>query len=132
VNVVQWGSYQVGRRVTAPGGLGGQCVDLTNVYVMAQGKPAVRRNAVAWAAAGAIPGWLWVPNGPRNYPPLGAVVVWKGNVTAIGTGPYGHVAVVMAADPVALLTLDQDWPEGSPVALVWHGYEGVAGWWQQP
>jgi hypothetical protein len=132
VNVVQWASYQVGHLVTAPGGAGGQCVDLCNVYIMARGKPAVRRNALDWAAAGAIAGWTWVPNSPTNHPALGDVVVWRANVPAVGVGQYGHVALCLAADPMAILTLDQDWPAGAAVGVVWHRYDGVAGWWVAP
>jgi len=129
VNVVQWLSIYPGRRVTASGGIGGQCVDWANVYVMARGARPVRRDAAQWAWPGALAGWSWVENGPDNHPALGDVVVWRPNVPQLSIGPYGHVAVVVAADRMILLTMDQDWPVGSPVALTWHNYAGVAGWW---
>lgn len=132
MNVVWWAQRQLGRLVTAPGGVGGQCVDLVNLYVMARGAPPLRRNAVDWALPGALLRWSWEPNGPSNFPGAGAVVVWKGNVTAVGTGPYGHIAVVLAADAMTLLSLDQGWPPGAPVGLVWHSYRGVSGWWTPP
>lgn len=132
MNVLHWASYYPGRLITAPGGAGGQCVDIVNVYVSARGLPLVRLNAADWARPGTLPGWRWVPNGPANYPALGDVVVWSRDVPALGIGPYGHIAVAMAGDPDRLLSLDQDWPVGSPVALTWHTYKGVAGWWTPP
>ena len=132
MNVVQWASTCAGRRITAPGGLGGQCVDVANVYVLARGLQAVRANAVDWAAAGRLPRpWRWEPNGPSNAPPGGAVVVW-GPWAAHGISVYGHIAVALAADGAALLSLDQDWPPGAGCALVWHDYGGVRGWWVPP
>ena len=44
-------------------------------------------------------------------------------------GVFGHIAIALAADPMALLTFDQNWPEGSPSALTLHDYGGVLGWW---
>jgi hypothetical protein len=130
MNVVSWARARVGRTLTAPGGLGGQCVDLVNLYVAARGVPLQRLNAVDWWHSAKLPGWRWVPNGPANYPRLGAVVVWNSNVTAVGTGPYGHIAVALAADALALLTLDQGWPADAPVSVIWHQYTGVLGWWE--
>lgn len=132
MNVVAWARGQVGQLLTAPGGAGGQCVDLANVYLLARGAAPVRRDAADWAVRPIGPRWQWVPNGPANAPGVGDIVVWKAEVPSEGIGPYGHIAVCMAADSMALLTLDQDWPEGSPVALVWHGYRGVVGWWHRP
>lgn len=132
MNVVTWARVRVGQVVTAPGGLGGQCVDLANVYLVARMAALVRRNAADWALPGILPGWTWEPNGPVNAPPAGGLVVWRRNVTLQGIGQYGHVAIALAADPGQLLTLDQGWPEGAPVSLVWHPYVGVAGWWIPP
>jgi hypothetical protein len=128
MNIVAWCRGVVGRVLTAPGGVGGQCVDLINVYLVARGGAPVRANAADFARAGAVPGWRWVPNGPGNAPVAGDIVVWRANVAGEGIGPYGHIALAMAADSMQLLTLDQDWPYGAPVALVWHRYAGVEGW----
>jgi hypothetical protein len=103
-------------------------VDLVNIYLAHLGHPAVWANAASWAGAGRVPGWTWVANGPVNAPPAGAIVVWRPNVPALALGPFGHIAIALAADPDALLTLDQNWPVGAPVAPVLHIYGGVAGW----
>lgn len=119
----------IGQVVTAPGGDGGQCVDLANIWLAAnRGTPPVRLNAVDWATT-AIRSWKWIANTPQNSPARGSLVVWGQNA-AVGTGQYGHIAIALTADSAELVTLDQDWPFGSPVALTLHSYEGVLGWWQ--
>lgn len=118
-----------GKTVQAPGGIGGQCVDLANLWLIARGGSPVRLNAADWASdLHTLKGRPFVPNGPVNFPAPGAIVVWKRNIGSLGIGPYGHIAVVLAADANSLVTVDQDWPIGSPVQTVVHTYEGVAGW----
>lgn len=120
----------IGDVVTAPNGLGGQCVDLANLWLLeAYGLPHVYADAVNWRLAH-IPGWHWVQNGPTNYPPPGALVVWGPNAPW-GIGQAGHIALVLAADANHILTLDQNWPEHAPTSVHLHDYRGVLGW-QQP
>jgi len=117
----------VGSTVTARGGLGGECVDLVNQYLVdVLQKPEVHANAADWPKR-FRPGLKWVLNNPTNFPMPGAVVVWGQNAIA-GTGPNGHIAVVVRAGPMALITLDQNWPEGAQTMLRVHGYQGVLGW----
>lgn len=114
-------------RVTAPGGVGGQCVDLANLYLIdVYGLAPVRRNAADWAHV-TIPGWHWTPNGPSNFPAPGAIVVW-GADARIGTGAAGHIAIAIDADADLLLSFDQNWPAGHTCAIVEHDYTGVLGW----
>lgn len=127
IGVLEFAAAHLGRRVAAPGGIGGQCVDLANLWLISTGGSAVRANAADWPRH-AIPGWRWVGNAPANSPPAGAIVVWKANVPVLSVGPYAHIAVAIAADAWTLVTLDQDWPRDAPVALVVHDYTGVAGW----
>lgn len=128
LGVLEFAASFQGRRVTAPGGLGGQCVDLANLWLVACGYSPVRANAAVWATA-TLAGWRWTANTPTNFPGAGAIVVWRGDVPALGIGPYGHIAVAIEADQWTLVTVDQDWPPGAGVALVAHDYTGVAGWW---
>jgi hypothetical protein len=117
----------IGRWVQAPGGIGGECVDLANLYLAAcRGLGPVRRNAVDWATL-TLPNMAWVANTPTNFPSVGSIVVWN-EYTAEVIGLYGHIAVCMAADQFHMVTLDQNWPVGADVALVLHDYGGVLGW----
>lgn len=121
----------LGRRLTAPGGLGGQCVDAVNLYLHdVYGLAPIRANAVDFEHVH-IAGWQWVPNGPVNSPTIGAIVVW-GPSGAVGVGPDGHVAVALVADSWVLVTVDQNWPEATPLRVVVHTYTGVKGWWAPP
>jgi hypothetical protein len=114
------------QRVTAPGGLGGECVDLANVYMVdVLHLPERQLNAIDWAVA--VPGLHWTPNGPVNYPPAGGLVVWHA-YPPHGIGQAGHIAICLSADPLYLVSLDQNWPEHYYVALELHDYGGVAGW----
>lgn len=116
-----------GRYLTAPGGVGNQCVDLINVYLAERwGLTPVRLNAVDWKGA-TIHGYIWTPNGPDNSPELGSLVVWQ-QTFSVGVGPYGHIALAIQADANNLISFDQDWPLNAPCRLTPHTYEGVVGW----
>lgn len=118
---------QLGQRVQAPGGLGGQCVDLANLYLqLVRRVPLVRENAVDWRSA-VINGFIWVDNEPLNYPSFGDLVVW-GQDARVATGPDGHIAIAILASSNRLLSCDQNWPDRAPVSLTWHNYDGVLGW----
>jgi CHAP domain len=112
----------------------GQCVALADEWLReGYAVGPVYANAVDWAGPklAALPGWLWVENGPTNYPAAGNVVVWKA-YAGHGIGPYGHVAVCQAACAMVLLSVDQNWPTDAPVSLTLHDFAGVAGWWAAP
>ncbi len=124
-------NQSLGKTLTAPGGLGGRCVDLINVYLMlCFGLPHVWLNAVDWQHV-SLAGWSWVPNGPSNYPLDRAIVVW-GATPAHAIGTDGHIALSVDADASFLLTMDQNWPTGAPVQIVEHDYIGVLGWHTPP
>lgn len=117
----------VGDVLTAPGGLGGECVDLANLWLLEAFRlPHVFANAKDWEFA-AIKGFSWVRNTPTNVPSAGDLVVW-GPEPAWGIGANGHIALCLVADVNHLLSLDQNWPEKSPVAVKFHDYRGVLGW----
>lgn len=121
----------IAQRAAAPGGLGGECVDLVNLYLaQVVGVPPVRANAVDWATA-TVGDWLWETNGPRNFPAPGAIVVWRSDAFA-GIGPNGHLAVSVLADAMNLATFEQNWPTGSPCRVGAHTYTGVLGWHRSP
>lgn len=120
----------LGEVVRTQGGIPGECVELANRYIMdVRGQPKIWANAAQWRMA-RIQKMLWINNTPNNVPLPGSLVIWGEDATA-GTGPNGHIALVLAADTMRLVTADQNWPEGSPVALRMHTYRGVLGW-QEP
>ncbi len=116
----------LGQSVQAPGGLGGECVDLANLWLAARNPPLphVYRDAVNWREA--IPGLTWTANEPTNSPPPGALVVWQ-PTPELGIGQAGHIAVALVADANSIVSLDQNW-NWRYVHFVVHSYAGVIGW----
>jgi hypothetical protein len=118
----------LGRKVQSAGGLGGQCVDLVELWMVDQGAARTFANAAQLLDVAPREQWSVTLNAPTNYPPPGAIVVWHQN-QALGIPPEGHTSIALLADERQLLTLDQNWPDGSPVATVLHrNYAGVVGW----
>lgn len=125
---LSWIHSQLGHRLDLDAAYGAQCMDLIGAYmVQVLHMPRLPGNAVDVAHVRPA-GLRWIANGPSNAPAPGDFVVWRGDVPSKGIGPFGHIAICVAADSMTLLSCDQNWPEGAPVALVWHDYEGVAGW----
>lgn len=114
------------KRVTAPGGLGGQCVDLANVYLdITRSLAPIRANAVDWQRQ-RLPGFVWVVNRPTNAPLPGSLVVW-GPDPRIGIGADGHIAIALAADSMHVLSLDQNWWVQQCIPVL-HDYRAISGW----
>ena len=102
----------IGDVVTAPGGLGGECVDLANLWLMeGYGLGHVWANAVQWQYA-KIRHFTWEPNTPMNMPIPGSLVVWQQQADW-HIGPNGHIAMALSASRLYLVTFDQNWPEGA-------------------
>lgn len=125
--VLEFAAARIGRHVASPGGEGGQCVDLVELWAIAEGRTPIPGNAVDLFTNASAAQWRKVANGPTNFPQPRDIVVW-GPSRAVGIGVDGHTAVCLAADSMWLLSLDQNWPEGAPVSVVLHTYAGVVGW----
>lgn len=119
----------LGQKVDFDGVYGAQCMDLAEQYNQdVVGAPRLGGNAIdVWTHRGAHTVYRAEANGPVNYPPPGALVVW-GPSAAVDTGEYGHIAICLAADPLHLISLDQNWPDGAPISVISHSYSGVLGW----
>jgi hypothetical protein len=126
IRPLDFAARYLGQRVTSPGGLGGECVDLANLWVaQSWGLPHQFRNAVDWASDPLL-AHPWQANTPTNAPMPGSLVVWGKN-SQVGTGVNGHIAIALDADANHLVTLDQNWG-AQVVTLQMHSYEGVLGW----
>lgn len=64
-------------------------------------------------------------NTPEAIPKLGDVMIW-----GTGVGNYGHVAICtdINNNQNTFVSLDQNWPVGSPCHYVEHNYNSVIGW----
>lgn len=126
--LLQWAKNVQGTALDLDGSYGPQCMDLARSYLRTCHVGVdITGNAVD-VGNQRLPGWRWVENGPVNFPPPGALVVWHANAPRAGTGAFGHIAVVLTADPRVLLTLDQNWGGANFCRTVLHTYDGVWGW----
>lgn len=109
---------------------GAQCVDLVLYYCRdVWGLPPLPGNAIDEFGEESTR-ILWTRNDPKNLaqiPPAGAVIIW-GPSWKVGTGVYGHTAVVVESDRAGFTSFDQNWPVGAPCHEVRHTYDGIIGW----
>jgi hypothetical protein len=115
------------RKLKAPQGVGGECVDLAVLWCQALGLPRVWGNASAWTQVYDPHYWYRTRNLPANNPPPGALVVWH-EYPVLDISAAGHIAICVQSTADRLVTLDQNWPVGAPCRLNSHGYGGVDGW----
>jgi CHAP domain len=118
-----------GVRVTAPGGIGGQCVDLVNEYILEVfGFPHEWKNALDWFGTDTAH-FDWIRNNPTDLsqiPPRGSIMVWGPGPQ---TGPNGqHIDIVLSAGAQNFVGFDQNWPIGAYAHHVVHIYPGIVGW----
>lgn len=102
----------------------GQCVGLVEVWVDTITHPRIAGNAKDLLANADPQHYTIVQNGPSNFPPPGAIVVWG---PSWGEG-YGHCAVAVAGSPLQLVVFEQNDPAGYPPLVATHSYSGVLGW----
>lgn len=102
----------------------GQCVGLVEAWLDVWAKPHIWGDAKDLLANADPKHYVVTANGPSNYPPPGAIVVWD----STWGGGAGHTAVVVAATALLLGVFEQNNPEGAPPLLGTHPYDGVLGW----
>lgn len=129
---LDWLHIRTGVPIDVDGAYGAQCTDLVNDYLHEVWMSSTLAGNAIDFQRDHIPGWVWIPNAPTNRPPTGAIVVWNGPNSAVGTGPAGHTAIALLSDLSTLLTLDQNWPTGHAPQQVRHSYVAVAGWHTPP
>jgi hypothetical protein len=127
--------YNLGPPVGGPPGLKGQCVALADLYAQEvfgdqEAEPFPENAVDIFGKRSAPGGYKWIKNDPNNLtqvPPRGALMVW-GQSAAVGTGPLGHVDIVLDATSTYFNGFDQNWPLGAGPRIVRHSYVGVIGW----
>lgn len=126
--LASWVAAKLGHTLGTDNGDHGQCTGAANDYLWTcHAQPAVRANAVDWRHE-LLHGWRWINNLPTNAPKQGDIVVWGAHAVNPQISKYGHVAVALAADASRIVSVDQNWPDGEPLAVVCHTYGGVIGW----
>lgn len=111
----QWFATAVGRATNPDGVAGFQCVDTFHDYGMAIFGASWQETS-GWGNAKDLfwgpSAYYWHktvndPNDPNLIPKRGDVVVF-GGTPAWGPNPYGHIAVVLDADPNGMTVIQQD------------------------
>jgi len=101
-----------------------QCVDLVEMYNKEViGAPALGGNAADFSRNPRPNYYEYFVNHLWYIPPRGAIAIWNKNV---GEG-NGHCGVVLEASLMKFNSLDQNWPTGSPTAIIQHSYKNVQG-----
>lgn len=120
--------YQ-GEKIDQDGAFGAQCMDLIKQYcVEVLNIPVLTGNAVdVWTKypADKFLKVNYIPGG--DSPQHGDIVIW-----GTGVGQFGHIAICDIGQPSGFpngfISFDQNWPVGSPCALVSHNFNNVLGW----
>jgi hypothetical protein len=121
-----------GKYIDYDGKYGFQCTDLMRQYLkeVCGFSPYIAVPSVTYAKeiyAKAKPTFFEkIPNGEKNFPEKGDIVVWKFYPGV--TGWPGHVAVNITGAPMNLISFDQNWKTGTPCHRQLHNYKGVIGW----
>jgi hypothetical protein len=96
LSALAFAQRHLGQRLQSQGGLGGQCVDLVNVWLWeAYSIQPIQQNAIDWRNV-TVQRHRWIVNSPINVPPRGAIVVW-GQAGVVGIGQFGHIALNLTA-----------------------------------
>ena len=102
----------------------GQCVGLVELWCDWIGHPRIAGNAKDMLGLADAAHYEIIANGPVNYPPAGAIVVW-GDTWGEG---FGHCAIALAATSMRLVVFEQNDPVGWPPLVATHSFGGVIGW----
>lgn len=128
--LAQFVQHYSGRFIDFDGVWGPQCVDPVQQYLgEVHGLAPLPGNAIDEFGEHSDR-LAWTRNDPRRplqIPPVGAIIVW-GPDRRIGTGIFGHTAIVLASDPSGFTSFDQNWPLAAPCHRVRHSYLGIIGW----
>lgn len=121
MTLAAWIAVVLGQSIDVDQVYGAQCVDLVNDYLRrVKAQPRVVGNAID-VAHQSIVGAVWTANTPNNAPSPGDVVVWS-------FAPYGHTGVVLCADAMHLISIDQNWDSVQRAVCIAHNYAQVIGW----
>lgn len=124
-------AQKTGQFVDWDGAHGYQCVDLFRFYMRDVLGLAQHQQPAGLGNGGAVKFWHNYDTDAnlrnnfekvQNTPRYGDVIIWS--TVAEGAG---HVAIFLSGTMQSFVSLDQNWPKGSPVTEVNHGATNVIG-----
>ena len=117
-DAVNWAYAQQGKSLDYDGAYGAQCVDLIKYYYAYFGKASYAKGNGCDYVSNALPdGWTRIKNTADFVPEPGDIAVWGTELSK-----YGHVAIILSANTSSFVSMDQNWPSGSPCKQVTHTY----------
>ncbi len=121
MNIDQFVAKYRGTLVTVTGPDSGECTAVPHAWSKELGLPIVYGHAKdTFKNAAGLPGsYETVVNGPSNFPPPGAIVVFD----AVPGNPFGHTAFVIWASAQEIRALSQNDPKGSKAAIKTYDYD---------
>ena len=115
---LNWVYAQEGKYLDYDGYYGAQCVDLIKYYYEIFGMADYAMgNGCDYISNTLPPGWTRIQNYAEFVPEPGDVGVWTD-----ASWKNGHVAIILSADVHNFVSMDQNWPQGTQVTQVSHGY----------
>ena len=99
------------------GGYRGECVSLCKRFLLYQGWPMLRGNAIMWQYNGGG-SYKWIKNYVWTVPQAGDIAVFQ-------VGNYGHIGIVVSANVRTLDVFNQNWPTGNdtdPATITRYNY----------
>lgn len=124
ISLQEFAINNINKQLDFDGQLGYQCMDLVEFYNKEViGAPRLGGNAKDLINNPLSDYYTYQTNTPLYIPPAGAIAIWN---SMLGKG-YGHTAIIMKANLLSFVSLDQNWPEGAPVKQIGHNYTNVVG-----
>nr|WP_294676919.1 leucine-rich repeat protein [uncultured Blautia sp.] len=115
---VKWVYEQEGKFLDYDKAWGAQCVDLIKYYYAYFGKAGYAKGNGCKYVSNKLPdGWTRIKNTASFVPEPGDIAVWGTELSK-----DGHVAIILSANVHSFVSMDQNWPSGSPCKQVTHSY----------
>lgn len=115
---VKWAYEQEGKFLDYDKAWGAQCVDLIKYYYAYFGKAGYAKGNGCKYVSNKLPdGWTRIKNTASFVPEPGDIAVWGTELSK-----DGHVAIILSANAHSFVSMDQNWPSGSPCKQVTHSY----------
>lgn len=109
----------LGKPIDFDHALGYQCMDLIEQYNQdVIHAPRLGGDAINLLNNPRSGFYDYYPNGLTYVPPRGAIAIWGNNVG----GGKGHCAIVLSANLLTFVSLDQNWPNSTLVHEQSHNY----------
>ena len=122
-DALKWVYAQEGKSLDYDGVYGAQCVDLIKYYYAYFGKASYAKGNGCDYVSNALPdGWTRIKNTTDFVPQPGDIAVWGTELSK-----NGHVAIILSANANSFVSMDQNWPSGSPCKQVTHTYNNFWG-----